>query len=124
MLAHVQASSQHWPIDYLPTYVFKVPGPKPPPFRPLSHTENLSPVLVLPVLAVSTNIIVTRICVLSSSIDSHKVKKNVYMIPQVLPLPVPHGLILLQAHTTCCFWLLGLHARHRLSFGLASTVLE
>lgn len=100
-----------------------------------SHTGISRQFWVLPVLAVSTNIILTRICVLSSSIDSHKEKKNVYMIPQAAPGPAvarlpwapsgpsPWSKPLLQAHTHCFFWLLGLHARHRLSFGLASTVL-
>lgn len=52
-----------------------------------SHTGISRQFWVLPVLAVSTDIIVTRICVLSSSIDSHKEKKNVYMIPQAAPGP-------------------------------------
>jgi len=53
-----------------------------------SHTQRTSHQFwVLPVLAVSTNVVINRIYALSSSIGGRKEKKNVYMITQA-PSPI------------------------------------
>jgi hypothetical protein len=82
---------------------------------------------VLPVLAVSTNVVVNGICILSSSIGSRQEKKNVYMTPQATsPCPCPSH-ISSSRPKSMSIVASGCWAsvpRHRWFFELTSTVLE